>query len=306
METSPLKVLPTARASPSCQEAPGRPRHAQAPRPRARPVLAEDPRVPRGDRGAVPRPQLAGEELDHRRSTKLISTHPGARRRRVHQGHRARDEARADERAREPVPRVAHRLGEPVRRPAPHAVLPARARASCPTTRSSSSTRSTSRTTRPSPGSRTATSTRRSSSRSTRAPSTAASARAATPIGLDTEEVEKVHLRASDERWQRAFEYIASRPELEDIVISGGDAYQLRADADHRDRRGAPRDAEHPAHALRDEGAGGHAAEDPHRRARGSTRSPASSRRGASCTRRSCSTRTSTTRTRSPASPKTR
>jgi lysine 2,3-aminomutase len=48
-------------------------------------------------------------------------------------------------------------------------------------------------------------------------------------IGLDTEEVEKVHLRASDERWQRAFKYIASRPELEDIVISGGDAYQLRA-----------------------------------------------------------------------------
>jgi lysine 2,3-aminomutase len=48
-------------------------------------------------------------------------------------------------------------------------------------------------------------------------------------IGLDTEEVEKVHLRPNDERWKRAFSYIASRPELEDIVISGGDAYQLRA-----------------------------------------------------------------------------
>ncbi len=48
-------------------------------------------------------------------------------------------------------------------------------------------------------------------------------------IGLDTEEVEKVQLRVSDERWKRAFEYIVSRPELEDIVISGGDAYQLRA-----------------------------------------------------------------------------
>ena len=58
-------------------------------------------------------------------------------------------------------------------------------------------------------------------------------------IGLDTEEVEKVHLRASDERWQRAFRYIESRPELEDIVISGGDAYQLRAHAAHGDRRGA-------------------------------------------------------------------
>jgi hypothetical protein len=30
------------------------------------------------------------------------------------------------------------------------------------------------------------------------------------------------------ERWQRTFDYIRSRPELEDIVISGGDAFQLR------------------------------------------------------------------------------
>jgi lysine 2,3-aminomutase len=48
-------------------------------------------------------------------------------------------------------------------------------------------------------------------------------------VGVDTEEVEKVELRVSLERWQRAFRYIASRPELEDIVISGGDAYNLRA-----------------------------------------------------------------------------
>ncbi len=47
-------------------------------------------------------------------------------------------------------------------------------------------------------------------------------------VGVDTEEVEKVSLKVSNERWARAFEYIASRPELEDIVISGGDAYQLR------------------------------------------------------------------------------
>jgi lysine 2,3-aminomutase len=38
-----------------------------------------------------------------------------------------------------------------------------------------------------------------------------------------------VHLRPNEERWRRAYQYIASRPELEDIVISGGDAYQLRA-----------------------------------------------------------------------------
>src|SRR5579863_584833 len=49
-------------------------------------------------------------------------------------------------------------------------------------------------------------------------------------IGLDTEEVEKFHLKAHADRWQRSFEYVKSRPELEDIVISGGDAYQLRAE----------------------------------------------------------------------------
>jgi lysine 2,3-aminomutase len=48
-------------------------------------------------------------------------------------------------------------------------------------------------------------------------------------VGLDTEEVEKFHLRVNAERWQATFAYIASRPELEDIVISGGDVYQLRA-----------------------------------------------------------------------------
>lgn len=48
-------------------------------------------------------------------------------------------------------------------------------------------------------------------------------------VGVDTEEVEKVSLKVSSERWARAFEYITTRPELEDIVISGGDAYQLRA-----------------------------------------------------------------------------
>ncbi|MCC6993127.1 MAG: KamA family radical SAM protein [Deltaproteobacteria bacterium] len=48
-------------------------------------------------------------------------------------------------------------------------------------------------------------------------------------VGVDTDEVEKVPLSVDKERWQKAFAYIASRPELEDIVISGGDAYNLRA-----------------------------------------------------------------------------
>ena len=47
-------------------------------------------------------------------------------------------------------------------------------------------------------------------------------------VGVDTEEVAKFQLRVNQDRWQQAFAYIASRPELEDIVVSGGDAYQLR------------------------------------------------------------------------------
>jgi lysine 2,3-aminomutase len=46
-------------------------------------------------------------------------------------------------------------------------------------------------------------------------------------VGTDTEQVEKVHMLASPKRWAKIFKYIASRPELEDIVISGGDSYQL-------------------------------------------------------------------------------
>ena len=48
-------------------------------------------------------------------------------------------------------------------------------------------------------------------------------------VGVDTDEVEKVNLPANTQRWRDAFAYIASRPEIEDIVVSGGDAYQLRA-----------------------------------------------------------------------------
>jgi lysine 2,3-aminomutase len=49
-------------------------------------------------------------------------------------------------------------------------------------------------------------------------------------VGLDTDQVEKVHLRVDKTRWDLALRYIAERPELEDIVISGGDAYRLKAD----------------------------------------------------------------------------
>ena len=51
-------------------------------------------------------------------------------------------------------------------------------------------------------------------------------------VGPDVEqdELEKVSLKANKERWEDIFAYIATRPELEDIVISGGDSYNLRAD----------------------------------------------------------------------------
>ncbi|MBX3730147.1 MAG: KamA family radical SAM protein [Candidatus Sumerlaeia bacterium] len=47
-------------------------------------------------------------------------------------------------------------------------------------------------------------------------------------VGFDTEEVAKVKLAQDEKRYQRIFEYIRSQPQLEDIVISGGDAYMLR------------------------------------------------------------------------------
>jgi lysine 2,3-aminomutase len=46
-------------------------------------------------------------------------------------------------------------------------------------------------------------------------------------IGTDTEEVEKVDYKPAVERWDRAFAYLASRPEVEDVVVSGGDTYML-------------------------------------------------------------------------------
>ena len=46
-------------------------------------------------------------------------------------------------------------------------------------------------------------------------------------IGPDTELVDKAALAKTPEQWRLAFEYIASRPEIEDVVISGGDTYQL-------------------------------------------------------------------------------
>jgi lysine 2,3-aminomutase len=47
-------------------------------------------------------------------------------------------------------------------------------------------------------------------------------------VGPDQEWVEKVSLKTKPARWQKVFDYIRTRPELEDIVISGGDSWNLR------------------------------------------------------------------------------
>ncbi len=84
-------------------------------------------------------------------------------------------------------------------------------------------------------------------------------------VGLDTEEVEKFHLRVNAERWQADVRVhrLAAR--------AGGHRHLRRRRlpaarrADHPDRRGA---AGHPPRAplpLRHQGPGGDAAEDPHR-----------------------------------------
>jgi len=46
-------------------------------------------------------------------------------------------------------------------------------------------------------------------------------------IGPDTESVDKAALAKTPDQWKQAFAYIASRPEIEDVVISGGDVYQM-------------------------------------------------------------------------------
>jgi lysine 2,3-aminomutase len=47
-------------------------------------------------------------------------------------------------------------------------------------------------------------------------------------VGGDTQLVEKLKVSTRAQKWDEAFAYIESRPELEDIVISGGDTYNLK------------------------------------------------------------------------------
>ncbi|KAF2716939.1 kama family protein [Polychaeton citri CBS 116435] len=49
-------------------------------------------------------------------------------------------------------------------------------------------------------------------------------------IGADTERVSKKSLKPTRRRWDPMFEYIEQHPEIQDVVVSGGDAYYLTAD----------------------------------------------------------------------------
>jgi lysine 2,3-aminomutase len=48
-------------------------------------------------------------------------------------------------------------------------------------------------------------------------------------IGGETDNVEKVHNRPQQERWERAFAYLRENTQVEDVVVSGGDVYMLPA-----------------------------------------------------------------------------
>lgn len=47
-------------------------------------------------------------------------------------------------------------------------------------------------------------------------------------VGLNTETVEKVKLSQNKARWDKMFDYLENHPTVEDVVLSGGDAYMLK------------------------------------------------------------------------------
>ncbi|ROV89958.1 hypothetical protein VMCG_10121 [Cytospora schulzeri] len=47
-------------------------------------------------------------------------------------------------------------------------------------------------------------------------------------VGADTESVSKTSFKPARKRWDEVFAYIESQPQLQDIVISGGDSYYLQ------------------------------------------------------------------------------
>tara|TARA_Y100001938_G_scaffold106681_1_gene145669 strand:+ start:366 stop:1670 length:1305 start_codon:yes stop_codon:yes gene_type:complete len=48
-------------------------------------------------------------------------------------------------------------------------------------------------------------------------------------VGSDTDTAEKVSIKASKERWKDMFNYLKNNKQIQDVVISGGDSFRLRA-----------------------------------------------------------------------------
>ena len=48
-------------------------------------------------------------------------------------------------------------------------------------------------------------------------------------VGSDTDTAEKVSIKASKERWKDMFNYLKDNKQIQDVVISGGDSFRLKA-----------------------------------------------------------------------------
>ena len=48
-------------------------------------------------------------------------------------------------------------------------------------------------------------------------------------VGGDTDTAEKISIKATKERWNYMFEYLKENEQIQDVVISGGDSYRLKA-----------------------------------------------------------------------------
>ena len=123
-------------------------------------------------------------------------------------------------------------------------------------------------------------------------------------IGGDTDAVEKEGFKPRTADWEAAFAYIASRPEIEDIVVSGGGRLHAAGAAPARDRRHAAGRSARAAHPHGQQGPRGDAHEAAARR--GLDRRPDRPLRHgvASWARRSVCTPTSTRPARSPTTPR--
>ena len=47
-------------------------------------------------------------------------------------------------------------------------------------------------------------------------------------VGGDTESAEKISIKATNDRWKQMFSYLRENPQVQDVVISGGDSFRLK------------------------------------------------------------------------------